>query len=222
MCEAADDCVAGSRLAERLERGVEGRKRAWRDACHRRREKSLHGRIGTLEELRASRGDAGHDYPAVGAEPFARDEVTGLESVEQACDVGITRHHTLRDFAAWNSIWTGATQNPQHVVLRCSQVEWLERLGKSTHERLGRTLKIQEDFLFDRVERLPLLDCALEGSWHRQNDICHDDECQTAGLSGQLGPELWRRAVVSCGAYRPTTYCRVAVRARIGVSFASS
>ncbi len=98
------------------------------------------------------------------------DEATLLKSVEQACDVGIVSDHSFTDLAAGKSGVSGAAKDAQDVELGRRDVERLQGLGEPTRQEIGSSLQIKEDFLFEAVERLLLLDLVLQATRHVYND----------------------------------------------------
>lgn len=174
-------CLAATK---RLERCTERFERSRIELRHRRFEERGDGRIGANENVEACRRDSGDDDASVRRQAFTFDQTLSFEPVEQPGHVGVTSDHPIRDFAARQPGRTGPVENPKNVVLGRGQVERLQDFGQSAHQRFGRALEVEKNLLFDRVERLPLLDFTLEGSRHGGNNSPHNDYFQAANLRG--------------------------------------
>lgn len=121
-----------------------------------------------IEELQAAARDAGNDVAPVRATPLTHNQLGVLEPVEQSRHIGDLPHQPLRHFISAQTVWLGASENPQNVVLRGGDLMRLQRGFKRVFQQRRRPLDAEVGLLFQRLERPRLFQLCLQLGGHIQ------------------------------------------------------
>ena len=118
--------------------------------------------VESVDNLPALPGDPGRDKPPVDRTSLPADQTGLFHSVEQPRCIRHAVQQPLSNFVPAETLRLGASQDPQHVVLRAGNPVGLEHLL----ERIGQDVRGAQDvelrLLAKGPERLVLLDLVAE------------------------------------------------------------
>lgn len=150
------------------------------DVTEKPAEQGLKRLVDVAGELQSfPRNPRDHD-PAVLAAALALDKAAIFHAVEQARHIRIGREHSFGRLRAGNSLFAGASQNAQHIVLSRCELELFQQIGQSLLQELESARQVQERLLFPQGERLGLPQFFYQLPAHKPrltvfNDICQEE-----------------------------------------------
>lgn len=120
-------------------------------------DESSEGLIDGSKQFQSLPGNPSDDYPPVLRAPLALNQMSSLETIQKARDIGVGRDHPGGGLRTSNAVFAGSAKNPQHVVLRRRQFKLAKKLGVSLVQVLMGAGKIQHRLLFEESEGFALL-----------------------------------------------------------------